>query len=376
MSRQFDDAQYIRANYSDYEELTPEQEADLEKSVLDKYDTSFKSLDEYEQRDVEWLVDDYIPKNTITIIGGDGGSGKTALWNSLVADVASGRVTIFEQYLAGALKKDEGCKVVFLSSEDTVEEVLKTRIVEYQPKQANIIPIPFSDPRFKEMKFGSEYLEALIRNLRPKLIVFDPLQSFIGEDVIMGARNQMREKINALAVLCDKYKVTAIVIAHANKRKGAWGRDRLADSADIWDIARSVILCGRTSDGLFYASQEKCNYGPRQKTLLFTFDGKITFKSFTDKHDYDFIMSEPSNTKPAPALEEAKDMILKTVMDNEGKMLIRDLDDLANALSIKPSTLSRAKTTLRNEGKIKTSNTGYGKDKRFYIQVSDHLFLE
>lgn len=31
-----------------------------------------------------------------------------------------------------------------------------------------------------------------------------------------------------------------MVICHTNKRKGAFGRDRIADSADLWDIARSV----------------------------------------------------------------------------------------------------------------------------------------
>ena len=36
-----------------------------------------------------------------------------------------------------------------------------------------------------------------------------------------------------------------LIIEHANKQSGVWGRKRIADSADIWDISRSVIMAGK-----------------------------------------------------------------------------------------------------------------------------------
>lgn len=55
----------------------------------------------------------------------------------------------------------------------------------------------------------------------------------------------------------EKYGTTFIIIVHTNKQVGLWGRKRIADSADIWDIARSVLIAGEANDGLRYISQEK-----------------------------------------------------------------------------------------------------------------------
>lgn len=41
-----------------------------------------------------------------------------------------------------------------------------------------------------------------------------------------------------------------------------WGRKRIADSSDIWDIARSVLIAGEAGNNLRYLSQEKCNDAP------------------------------------------------------------------------------------------------------------------
>ncbi len=50
---------------------------------------------------------------------------------------------------------------------------------------------------------------------------------------------------------------------HTNKRPGVSGRGRLADSPDLWDIARSVLMMGRcknSTEGQIYLSHEKSSY--------------------------------------------------------------------------------------------------------------------
>ncbi|MFR5991320.1 MAG: hypothetical protein ACLUGP_13515 [Faecalibacterium prausnitzii] len=45
---------------------------------------------------------------------------------------------------------------------------------------------------------------------------------------------------------------------HTNKRANVSGRARLADSSDIWDIARSVLMMGRDKNSeKLYLSHEK-----------------------------------------------------------------------------------------------------------------------
>ena len=54
----------------------------------------------------------------------------------------------------------------------------------------------------------------------------------------------------------EQYGVTSIIIAHANKQSGVWGRKRIADSSDIWDGC-SVLMVGTCPDSnMRYISQE------------------------------------------------------------------------------------------------------------------------
>lgn len=87
-------------------------------------------------------------------------------------------------------------------------------------------------------------------------------------------------------VLCgEKYGVTFMIVVHTNKQSGIWGRKRFADSADKWDIARSVLIAGEAKDGLRYISHEKSNYGPQGSTVLYRLDsGTVKFQSYTDKN--------------------------------------------------------------------------------------------
>lgn len=60
----------------------------------------------------------------------------------------------------------------------------------------------------------------------------------------MGDRNAMRQCLEPLIGYGDKYGTTFLIIEHTNKQSGVYGRRRIADSADIWDISRSVLIVG------------------------------------------------------------------------------------------------------------------------------------
>ena len=347
-----------------------------EKGVVKKVitDLSMTSLSEVEIKEPEWLIDGYFPKNQITIIGGDGGTGKTTLLTSIAASISTGKAPIFEHYISRAFYKGDPQNVIFFSAEDDVERVLKPKLLANGANMENIKCIDLMDERFKYLKFGNPFLEGLISYHRPRLTIFDPLQAFIGENVRMGDRNSMREAIAPLISLCMKYETTVLILMHANKRSQALGRNRLADSADIWDIARSVMLTGKTDNGLFYVSPEKNNYAPVVKTLLFSIeDGNAKYKALTDKHDRDFILEDHYKKSQAPARESAKNLIVDYLKEH-GEVPVSELDDfMVNAMSVSNSTLKRAKSELKKEEATKTrqTGTGRGKTKKWLISLRD-----
>lgn len=337
-----------------------------------KRDAKLKNLNEIEVKKVDWLVDGYLPLNQIVTIGGDGGSAKTTTWAAILAALSSGRPTPFEELNAQHEFIDEPKKVMFFSSEDPVAEVLKPKILKHGGIMENIYFMDLTDDRFQELQFGGELLESLIGQYSPAVVVFDPIQSFIAPDVQMGSRNQMRQCFNPLVGLCNKYSVTIFLIAHANKSNGTWGRKRLADSADLWDISRAVFLNGKLKNGLFYISQEKNNYAPLAKTLLFDLEGgKLNPKGFTDKHDKDFIQEDQYVTRQAPAKEEAKEFILETLQEQGGTMENGELMELAEAMSISANAMKNAKSELKKEKKITLKSEGKpGEDRKNYISLS------
>lgn len=331
-----------------------------------------KTLDEVEVKKVEWLVDGYLPLHQVVTIGGDGGSAKTTMWAAVLAAVSSGRPTPFEELNAQFDFIREPQKVMFFSSEDPVAEVLKPKIQKHGGNMRNILFMDLTDELFREIRFGSPILESLISQHRPGVVVFDPIQSFIDESVQMGSRNAMRQTLNPLVGLCNKYAVTIILVAHANKSSGTWGRKRLADSADLWDISRAVFLNGKLKNGLFYMSQEKNNYAPPAKTLLFDLEGgKVNPKGFTSKHDKDFITEEQYMTRQAPAKEEAREFIIETLQEYGGEMENAELMEFAEVMGISANAMKNAKNELKKEQKVTLKTEGKpGKDRKNYISLS------
>ena len=158
----------------------------------------------------------------------------------------------------------------------------------------------------------------------PLLLIVDPLQSFLPAGVEMASRNQMRSILLPLKAIAAAQRCAVLLVMHSNKKQGVSDRKRLADSSDIWDMARSVLMMGRSnSDGKIYLSHEKSSYSRPQQTVLLhiedvELDGVRTaqavFDGYTDKKDADFI-KEP-RVRQAQTKEDTRDAILNVLAES------------------------------------------------------------
>lgn len=328
------------------------------------------SLSDVEEKEAEWLVWEYMPKGQINIFAGDGGSGKTTSWCGLAAAVSNGTKVFFEAENPNEnpFVEREPQKVIFFSSEDSLEYTLKARLRKAGANLNNIYSVSLRDERFSQIKFNSPILKDLIKEVQPALVIFDPIQAFIPPDIQMGQRNAMRNCLNPLIGLGEEYGTTFLIIVHTNKRQGVYGRNRIADSADVWDIARSVLITGTAKDNVRYLSHEKSNYGEPGRTALYTIeDGIAVFKEYCDKHDADFVKERDLSTYQAPQRQNAEAFI--TDFLKNGKKPTAELDEAAKAAGISNATLSRAKTALRERGLMGMKSEGYGQNKAWYCYL-------
>lgn len=335
------------------------------------------SLDNVPEERPDWLIPGYIPRYQITSLAGDGGSGKTTVWCNIAAAVSSGRPCFIEH---GETVQREPGTVMFFSAEDSLKYTLARRLRKNGADLSRIISLDISDERFQAVKFNSDFLEQLLATYRPELCIFDPIQSFVPAEIKMGDRNAMRQCLEPLIGYGDKYGTTFLIIEHTNKQSGVYGRRRIADSADIWDISRSVLIVGDAGEnGQRYMAHEKANYGRHNDTVLFTLDDEVaTFRGTSELTDRDYVLKAQYSGKAQPQRADAKDLILHYLenisfpddMDDAtvepGRMETADLDALLKQAGVSKNTAARAKSELTKEGKIKAVATGFGKDKKWF----------
>lgn len=344
--------------------------------------TVLTCLDDVEEQAVDWLIPRFMPRGEITLLGGDGGQGKSFCWCAIAAGVSRGEYPGFllpaSPDGANTLPGGAG-RVLYFSGEDSTEKTLKNRLKACGADMRNIFCLTTGDDRLKDLAFDSEFLRDLCEQWRPTLCIFDPLQSFIAKGTRMEARNDMRQTLQPLNKLGVDYGTSFLIACHTNKRSGVWGRTRLADSSDLWDIARSVIFVGATNDKkVRYFSHEKTNYQELMQTVLFSIEKdssgvKCVFKGLTDKRDREFQTGQGGEGKrPAPAREEAKRYILDILSDGEEREM-KELDETLKAMGVSHNAAADAKKELVDSGEIVRRMEKTGRETSWFVRsVGSH----
>ena len=340
--------------------MTAKQEAEKLKKDAD---LDIPSFDEIEEKEAEWLIPGYIPKGQITMLCGSGGTGKTSVWVSLVSALSSGTKTIFDGNTPFDTVNRKPLSIIVFSAEDDASVILKKKLRKQGAKMKNIRTVLIGDKRFDEVMFGSEYLNRLLNKYRPDLCLFDPIQSFIPKNIKMSDRNAIRQTMRCLIEWGNRYGTTFLVIMHSNKLQNAWGRNRMADSADLWDIARSVLMVGETeNEEIRYLSHEKSNYGKTGATMLFkTTNGMATWYGWTEEKDRDFVtaLAKKRNVqKESATLEEVKEFIISTLTDYPDGLTSQELISLLRDAGYKQWAIEKAKSELKMRKMIVYKRTG------------------
>ena len=311
----------------------------------------FKTLNQFDEEEATWLIPGWVPEGQITLIAADGGVGKTTLWVDIIAALSAGRRCILDpvDHVRSPMK------IAFCTTEDSVKKKLRKKLREAGANMDNIITMDVSADKngvLSDFNFGSAKMDQFIRHFKPAACAFDPVQGFVPPKVNMGARNEMRHCMAPLIALGEDIGTTFMVICHTNKRKGAYGRDRIADSADLWDIARSVIMAGYTdTQGVRYLSNEKNNYTQLQETILFSINagGQIVREGTSWKRDKEYML-EAAVAKSAPKRDDCKEFILNALNNSPFKcMRVKDLEAKATEQGYSAKTLRRSREELNSE---------------------------
>lgn len=197
----------------------------------------FVNAAEVEYSPPQWLIKPYIQMGKGTLIQADPGTGKTAFACAIAAAVTTGGSVC-------GLPVEIPGDVLMLSVEDDLG-VLRGRI---EANGGDVRRVHFLAGA-SQLRMDSPGIEDAIQMYQAKLLIFDPLQAFLGAKVDMFRANETRPILSRLFDMCTRNNCACVIIAHLSKSTlGKSPVNQSLGSVDIPAAMRSVIQIVRNPD--------------------------------------------------------------------------------------------------------------------------------
>lgn len=299
----------------------------------------FFYMDGIEAQETKWLWYPYIPYGKVTIIQGDPGEGKSTLALNLIAALTNGMQFPTKQ-VEYAPKL-----AVYQNAEDGLADTIKPRLVA---AGADCSLVAVLDDREYPLSMTDTRLDLLLKETRAELLVLDPLQAYLGEEVDMHRANEIRPVMHALSELAAKHGCAIILIGHMNKASQMKSIYRGLGSIDITAAARSVLTVAKdpSHPENRVILQVKNSLAPMGEPVAFTLDegGKFRYLGAYEINPAELLNAEP--TRQAKPRDKAEQLLLEW-LDRENPLYARDIYGIADSEGISKATLLRAKNNLR-----------------------------
>ena len=210
--------------------------------------------------EVEWVWHPYIPRGKLTLLEGDPGQGKSWIALGIAAALSVG------YGLPGKDKTTLPSRVLVMTAEDGLDDTVRPRLDSMGADVTRVYACESVDPFDED---GLEVLETRAAELRPDLIVVDPLVAYIGARVDIHRANQTRAVLSRLASIADQTQSAILAIRHLNKSSGGKAIYRGLGSIDFTAAVRSVLLVGQDPDDTANGAvvHIKSNLAPRGGSL-------------------------------------------------------------------------------------------------------------
>lgn len=305
------------------------------------------SLSEIELQEVEWLWYPYIPFGKITIIQGDPGEGKTTLGLRLAAACSNGNGF-------PGMEERTPISVIYQTAEDGLGDTVKPRLIEAEANENLIFNIS-EDTDVLTLK--DERIEAAIKATGAKLMIFDPIQGYVGEDTDINRANEIRTVMRGIARIAEETGCAIVFVGHLNKMKGTNSAYRGLGTIDFRASARSVLLVGRLRKmpNVRVIVHDKSSLAPEGKSMAFNLGNDEGFK-WLDGYDKitadELLGGGTSETKTDLAEDLIRDMLSSGEFVPSEKIYAK-----AKEKDISPRTVNEAKTRIKG---IETKKLGKG----------------
>ena len=221
---------------------------------------------------VNWLWYPYIAAGKITLLQGDPGDGKSTMMLRLIAQLSNGGTTPDGQPFIRSQR------VLYQCSEDGVADTIKPRLEASGADCRNVAFI--NEEVHGGLTLDDERLRQAIIEFKPRLVVIDPIQAYIGNDSDLQIACRARKLLSRIGMWASTYDCAIVLIGHLNKREGTKGLYRSLGSIDVVAAARSVLQVERHVDNpdVRIVRQIKNSLGPSGGEIWFEINSRNGFR--------------------------------------------------------------------------------------------------
>lgn len=332
-----------------------------------------------------WLVKGFWGRRSHGIVAGMPKCFKSTLVHDLVISVASGK-----PFLGKFPVLDPGPVLVVQNEnadyimKDRTEKVILDRGLTGQAHRVNSSKVHLEFPPELPIRFINQQgftmnnedhrrqIELLIQEMKPVLVVFDPLYLMFEGD--LNSSKDLNPVLNWLLSLKTEYKTSVMVVHHYNKgsnQQALRGGARMAGSVMLYGWVESAWYLTKTEDEDEVPPGQDVDLSEASGSATVTLTREFRMAGHFPELDVHFEMGEIGNPEyrvttggsgsSHVTIKTLEEEILNLLRTTNSPMTKRSLSE---NLGVDREAIRRAVNTLLKDKKIVTMDKGYAISKR------------
>jgi putative DNA primase/helicase len=247
-----------------------------ESGAADRWTLDVVTMSDVEEEDIEWLWWPYIAVGKVCLLDGDAGTGKSLYTVHLASTLSVGH-DLPDQQGQLTIRSGTPGDTLMLALEDGLADTQKKRIrlCGGDPTRIHVLR-GWRDAHDVQQWFTLQdmpKLEAAIAQYRPRLVVIDPIQAYLGK-MNMNQANEVQPLMAALAKVAEHYRCAVVCVRHPSKPGPGIGKviHRGMGSVAFIGSVRTALFVEqhpRDKDKVLLC-QSKSNVGPKGRTQVFS----------------------------------------------------------------------------------------------------------
>jgi len=284
-----------------------------------------------------FLVKDIIKKQSLNIIHGATGSGKSLFVLKMIDDISMG-VDFLGKF--PTIKT----KILLLDLEMTKDDCIIRAINVCNSKNDSLI---LCEQSWKITNTDQvNWLTRIITSYDIGLVVFDTFSKIHNADE--NNNSEITKVMTSLMEICNNYKVTMLLLHHVNKNKDVSGLSRGRGATAIADnVGMYLEVTSRKTtdiDGNMYMVMTVSNQKSRRLESVGTFDLSIKHDVNTNRTNFEYIGESMAAIDP---INRAREEIVKTLENEPGLSMSSLTKKLKNIVT--PKDFRDAYKSLLNQ---------------------------